>query len=115
MERANRDRAKGWYLGAWNSELALAIGYAWEGINDPHLHRRITEIYLVGAGTAELRVEQETFQLEAGDVVVIEPGEAHTFLASSPEYFHFVLHVPSLPPDDMAAEREPVRASCLGL
>ncbi|MFN2203757.1 MAG: hypothetical protein ACK2UO_21350, partial [Caldilineaceae bacterium] len=47
-------------------------------------------------GTSEMRVEQETIMLEAGDMIVVEPGEAHTFLSNSPDYFHFVAHVPGL-------------------
>jgi hypothetical protein len=27
-------------------------------------------------------------------VIVVEPGEVHTFAESTPDYFHFVLHCP---------------------
>jgi quercetin dioxygenase-like cupin family protein len=40
---------------------------------------RITEIYVVARGTAQIRIEQETITLHAGDLIIIEPGEAHTF------------------------------------
>ena len=36
LERARSDMAKGWYVGPWNSELAVSIGYANEGVNEPH-------------------------------------------------------------------------------
>lgn len=85
---------KGWFTGPWDSNLPISIGYANCGIDEPHLHTRISEIYLVARGTADLRVEHETLHLEAGDVVIIEPGEAHTFLSSSSDYFHFVIHTP---------------------
>ena len=60
-------------------------------------------------------VEQETVTLEAGDMIVVEPGEAHTFLSSSFEYLHFVVHVPGLSSEEVRAERSPVPRSRLGL
>ena len=102
LEKAGTD-AKGWHVGPWNSELPIAIGYANEGIDEPHFHTQMTEIYLVAQGEAQLRVEQETLHLQQGDVVVVEQGEAHTFLASSPNYFHFVIHAPCLQESDKVA------------
>ena len=101
LEKAGTD-ARGWSAGPWNTNMAIAVGYANEGIDEPHLHREITEIYLVARGEAEIRVEKDSFALEAGDVLVIEPGEAHTFLASTPDYFHFVVHSPCLAQSDKA-------------
>jgi len=57
------------------------------------VHTQITEIYLVGRGTSQIRIEQEIITLHAGDMIIIEPGEAHTFLSNSPDYFHVVLHI----------------------
>ena len=96
IERADSDVGKGWCIGSWNSDLPISVGFANEGIDEPHLHRRVTEIYLVARGTSVIRVADETAELRAGDVVVIEPGEAQTFVSSSPDYLHFVAHVPGL-------------------
>jgi mannose-6-phosphate isomerase-like protein (cupin superfamily) len=115
IERADPRAAKGWYAGPWNSDLAVSIGYANEGIDEPHTHAQITEIYLVARGTAQLRVEQETVFLEPGDVIVIEPGEAHTFLSSSSDYFHFVAHVPGLTGAEARDDKERVARPRLGL
>ncbi|MBN1286626.1 MAG: cupin domain-containing protein [Anaerolineae bacterium] len=90
--KADPAAAKGWYAGPWNSDLTLSVGYANAGIDEPHLHARLTEIYLVARGTACIRVEAQTIDLAPGDMLVVEPGEAHTFLESSPGYFHFVIH-----------------------
>ena len=108
IERADLTARKGWYLGPWNADLPIALGYATECIDDPHLHRRMTEIYAVTQDWAVERIEQETVRLDAGDVLVVAPGEAHTFLASSPSYLHVVLHVPGLPPEEARADRVPV-------
>jgi mannose-6-phosphate isomerase-like protein (cupin superfamily) len=93
---ADRSINKGWYAGPWNSDLAISIGYANQGVDEPHLHLQIMEIYLVARGTSVIRVEREDITLTAGDLIVIEPGEAHTFLSSSADYLHFVIHVPGL-------------------
>ena len=114
VEKANPDVAKGWYVGPWNSDLPIAVGYANVGIDEPHVHERITEIYLVARGTSQMRVEQETITLQAGDVIVVEPGEAHTFLCSSPDYFHFVVHTPGLTGEEARAAKFSVPRSRLG-
>lgn len=106
---------KGWFAGAWNSNLPISVGYASKGIDEPHYHRQITEIYLVARGTAEIRVEQETITLAAGDMIAVELGEAHTFLSSSPDYFHFVIHVPGLSGEAARAEKVAVPRERLGL
>ena len=109
------DVAKGWSLGPWNADVPVALGYANAGVDEPHRHRRITEIYLVASGTAEIRVETQTIVLAEHDLLVVAPGEAHTFLANSPGYFHFVLHVPALPPAEAAADKVSVARADLGL
>ena len=79
------------------------------------MHSQITEIYLIARGTSQLRVEQETLTLIAGDVIAIEPGEAHTFLASSADYFHFVIHSPGLAGEIARTEKSVVSRSRLEL
>jgi hypothetical protein len=46
------DQRKGWLVGPWESNPPVAIGYASEGIDEPHLHPYLTEIYLVARGSA---------------------------------------------------------------
>jgi hypothetical protein len=50
-----------------------------------------------------------------GDVLAIEPGEAHTFLDSSDDYLHFVVQTPSLESEEAAADKEIVERARLGL
>jgi len=108
--------AKGWYVGAWNGTFPFPVGYATTGIDDPHLHTLVMEVFLVARGHAELRVEQQTVTVRAGDMVVLDPGEAHTFLSSPPDYFHFVFHYPGLSSqDEIVGERHPVSRERLGL
>ena len=72
-------------------------------------------MYLVARGTAQMRVEQQAIELHPGDVVAVEPGEAHTFLSSSPDYFHFVVHTPGVAGEVARAERQVVDRGRLGL
>ena len=104
LHHANSDTAKGWFNGPWNGNLEIAIGYANTGINEPHQHQVKTEIYLVASGSCLVRVDQSDIPLASGDMLVVEPGEAHTFLRSSPDYFHFVIQVPALSGDKRPAD-----------
>jgi hypothetical protein len=62
-----------------------------------------------------VRVEQETVHLKACDVLIVEPGEAHTFLEYSNDYFHFVLHTPALSGEQACAQKRAVDRARLGL
>ncbi len=115
FEQANLSDEKGWYAGPWDSDLAISIGFANKGIDQPHLHTQMTEIYLVARGSAEIRVEQETILLSTCDMIAVEPGEAHTFLSSSADYYHFVIHTPGLSGEAGRTEKRFVERSSLGL
>lgn len=65
-------------------------------------------------GWCEVRVERETVRWVAGDALSVEPGEAHAFLANSPDSFHFVVHTPGRPQDEARADRGPVPRERLG-
>ncbi len=115
IERANPSADKGWYAGPWNSGLAISVGFANAGVDEPHVHSRITEIYLIARGTAMIRIETETVRLVPGDMLVVDAGEAHTFVESSPDYFHFVIHTPGLSGDIARTDKASVPRSRLGL
>jgi mannose-6-phosphate isomerase-like protein (cupin superfamily) len=115
IDRANFTNDKGWYAGPWDSSLPISIGYANTGIDELHLHTQITEIYLIARGTSVIRIERETVALSAGDILIVEPGEAHTFLDSSPDYFHFVIHFPGLAGDAARSEKTIIHKNQLGL
>lgn len=114
-ERIDRQQAKGWWVGPWNTALDIAVGWANEGIDWPHQHERMTEIYLVASGTATARVGKETVELSASDMLIVEPGEAHTFLANSEDYRRFVIHTPALPLEEARADHASVPRTRLGL
>ena len=98
MLLARNDEAtpeKGWYTNLFRPDLP-AIGFANAGINEPHYHRELREVYLVARGRSTMVIDGNEIILKAGDVIVVEPGETHTFVSNSPDYFHFVLHCPQI-------------------
>jgi mannose-6-phosphate isomerase-like protein (cupin superfamily) len=105
LENINFPLDKGWYIGPWNSDLQISLGYANTGIDQLHKHTRITEIYLVAHDSAQMRIEQEFLTVTAGDMILVEPGEAHTFISSSPDYLHFVIHSPGLAGEEALTEK----------
>jgi mannose-6-phosphate isomerase-like protein (cupin superfamily) len=100
------DQPKGWYVGPWNSAVSIPIGYANEGIDETHYHTQMFEVYLVARGTSTAVVGEQEIQLQAGDMLVVEPGEAHTFRYSSADYLHFVIQTPFVPDDKMIMKRQ---------
>jgi mannose-6-phosphate isomerase-like protein (cupin superfamily) len=115
IEHIDSNVSKGWYAGPWNSRLDISVGYANQGVDEPHVHTRITEIYLVAHGTSQMRIEHETVTLVGGDMIVVDPGEAHTFLQSSADYLHFVIHTPGLSGAAARTEKQAVPRTRLGL
>lgn len=102
QQSPDKQVAKGWFAGPWNSAVPIPVGYANEGIDESHFHAHMFEIYLVARGTSTAVVNQQTIQLQAGDMLVVEPGETHTFKHSSDDYFHFVIQTPFVPGDKIS-------------
>ena len=82
-------KAKGWFIGPWNSPVPIPVDYANEGVDEPHLHEMMFEIYLVTRGESTALINEREVSLQAGDMLVLEPGKAHTFVKNSEDYFHF--------------------------
>jgi len=98
------DKPKGWYVGPWNSDIPIPIGYANEGVNEKHYHAQMTEVYLIAKGTSVAVVDEIAISLQAGDILIVEPGEVHTFSSSSEDYLHFVLQTPFVQGDKELVE-----------
>jgi len=97
--KINKKSPKGWFCGPWNSKLKNAVGYANQGINEKHYHKKMHEIYLIAKGTSTAIVGKKKIQLKVGDVLVVEPKKVHTFIKNSPDYLHFVIHSPCIKDD----------------
>ena len=100
----DRTKPKGWLLGPWNSHVPIPVGYANQGIDEKHIHRQMFEIYMVARGTSTAIVDNRVIEVKAGDVLVVEPSEAHTFIQSSADYMHFVVHAPFVKDDRVSVK-----------
>jgi mannose-6-phosphate isomerase-like protein (cupin superfamily) len=101
---AGRTEKKGWLAGPWNSSVPVPVGYARTAVDEPHFHAEMHEIYLIARGSSTAVVSGKRVELSAGEVLVLEPGEAHTFSDSSEDYLHFVVHAPFVEGDKHSAE-----------
>ena len=85
------------------------------GIDEPHLLINTNEIYLIARESAKIRIESQTVKLSTGQMLLLEPGEAHRFLSYSPDYFHFVLHIPDITADQAMPDKNLVSRERLGI
>lgn len=53
----------------------------------PHSHQTSVEIYVVRRGVCELVVNGERHEIRAGDVILMEPGDAHELFNRGDEEF----------------------------
>jgi len=45
-----------------------------------HVHRDVTEVFVILEGTAQARIDGREVVLQSGDCLVVEPGEAHALV-----------------------------------
>jgi len=102
----DKRQPKGWFFGPWNSEVSVPVGYANEGIAEEHYHQSMFEIYLVVQGQSVIVVNGIEMTLRQGDVLLVEPNEIHTFVSSSEDYLHFVLHTPFVKGDKVVVSQD---------
>lgn len=88
------DSRKDWLAGPWDNTAPVPVGYANSAIDEPHYHAEMHEIYLVARGKSTAVVSGNRVELAVGEVLVVEPGEIHTFVNCSDDYLHFVVHAP---------------------
>jgi len=55
------------------AEARLPVG----GSTQEHYHPKAEEIYYITHGTAQIRIEGESRQVQAGDAIAIPPGKRH--------------------------------------
>lgn len=95
------DMTKGWFVGDFSpvvlkteaAEVAVK-SYTAGTLESRHLHRIATEVTLIVSGRARMN----DLELEAGDIVLIEPGEATDFQALT-DVITVVVKTPSVMED----------------
>lgn len=74
---------EGWRLGEAGMPIQVGVKFGSSPFGKKHLHKNMAEYFLLLAGDLRLGVNGKVLEVEAGDLVVIEPGEAHEVLAAS--------------------------------
>ena len=96
-----RSMTKGWFVGAfdpsvWKTDACeVAVKHYQAGDSEArHFHKIATEITVIISG--KVRMFDKTW--EAGDIVIVEPGDATDFLALS-DAVNVVVKLPSVSDD----------------
>jgi hypothetical protein len=66
---------KGWFVDPWNSRVPVAVEWAAYGSDDPHHHG-----HKGSRGRSVAVVDGKRNRLRPGDMLVVEPDEARTFI-----------------------------------
>jgi mannose-6-phosphate isomerase-like protein (cupin superfamily) len=79
-------------------------------VNEPdstatrHYHQDSKEIYIITKGSAEMVVDQSSFRVSAGDVVVILPHEWHYLITHAEAVEFLAISIPPYTPDDFLVD-----------
>jgi len=69
-----------------------------------HLHRTMAEYFLLLRGELQLRVADRELAMKQGDLVVVEPGEAHAVIHASRDSLLLLLMPPPVENDKIELE-----------
>ena len=98
---------EGWHLRE-GMPIQVGIKSGATPFSGPHLHRTMTEYFYLLEGEISLRVDRKAITVGKGDLVVVEPGEAHEVLSASPDALLLLLMPPFVAGDKQELE-EPER------
>ncbi len=90
---------EGWRLGEAGMPIQVGVKSGATPFGKKHLHKTMAEYFLLLAGELRLGVDGEILDLVKGDLIVVEPGEAHEVLFASPDALLFLLMPPPVPGD----------------
>jgi quercetin dioxygenase-like cupin family protein len=78
-------KKEGWHF----AETALPVQVGVKSADTPfggkHLHKTMAEYFLLLEGNLRLQVNDEILEMKQGDLILVEPGEAHQVLHGSPD------------------------------
>lgn len=90
---------EGWHLAGSGLPIQLGIKPGVSSFGGKHLHKTMAEYFLVLEGELKLQVDEQILEMEKGDLVVVEPGEAHKVLYASADALLLMLMPPDVPND----------------
>lgn len=89
----------GWYLAEAGMPIQVGVKSGSTPFGKKHLHTTMAEYFLLLAGELRLGVGEATLDLAKGDLVVVEPGEAHEVLHATPDAMLLLLMPPPVAND----------------
>jgi quercetin dioxygenase-like cupin family protein len=95
---------EGWHLAEAGLPIQVGVKSGATPFSGKHLHRTMAEYFVLLAGELRLQVEKETVEVQKGDLVVVEPGEAHEVFHASPDTLLLLLMPPPVPGDKVELE-----------
>jgi quercetin dioxygenase-like cupin family protein len=90
---------EGWHLTGSGMPIQVGVKFGATPFSGKHLHKTMAEYFLLLEGDLRIQVNGKILEMKKGDLVVVEPGEAHDVLYASPEALLFLLMPPSVPDD----------------
>jgi len=96
---------EGWRLTEAGMPIQVGVKSTATPFGKKHLHKTMAEYFLLLAGELRLGVGGEILDLAKGDLVVVEPGEAHEVLFASPDTLLLLLMPPPVPNDKVELEQ----------
>jgi len=76
---------EGWQLIESVLPVQVGVRHGTSPFGKRHLHKAMAEYFLLLEGELRLQVKEETLEMGKGDLVVVEPGEAHRVIQASPD------------------------------
>lgn len=89
---------EGWHLRE-GFPIQVGIKSGASPFSGPHRHKTMAEYFYVLEGEIRLKVGEGTFLVRKGDLVVVEPGEAHEVIQATPDTLLLMLMPPPVEND----------------
>ena len=90
---------EGWHLAEAGLPIQVGVKFGASPFGKRHLHKTMTEYFLLLEGELRLWVNEETMAMKKGDLLVVEPGEAHEIRDCSPDALLLLLMPPPVADD----------------
>lgn len=90
---------EGWYLAEAGLPIQVGVKSGATPFSHGHLHRTMTEYFLLLRGSLRIRVDDREFDMKEGDLIVVEPGEAHAVIQASRDLLLLLLMPPPVEND----------------
>ena len=96
----------GWHLAETGLPIQVGVKSGATQFSLGHKHRTMAEYFLLLRGSLRLRVDDREFEMKQGDLIVVEPGEAHSVIHASRDSLLLLLMPPPVENDKVELEEK---------